>query len=300
MVYNAVQHAFENTGVKAQGDNTFNLSIGTVTTLPPGADATAEIIWKDGDAILNLGIPAGDSSAGVSIHDERINQPVAEIEDGAKNIALDDIQVAVTPVQSGSGEAGPRNIRRISGWTGLNLYHIGDALNDHYYVSFESDAGTVYGGTFYPLTGKLIVDRVMIVKPCTAMNSSDVLPGWRNAGIRDLVGEGVAQIFENETLNIGTSYGVDTTGDNDLLYLGMDQYHMRQSEWINTEINVQICLRLAEPIEYQYDSIPLSTVYGNNRFYADTGNISYLKYSCDTKLYIDKKIAETQALVLEN
>lgn len=300
MVYDAEKEKFVNTWVKAQGDNTFDLSIGTVTTLPPGSDATASITWHDGNASLNLGIPAGDSRAMVSIHDERINQPVVEIADAAKNILLDDIQVAITPAQSGSGTPGPRNIRRISGWTELNLYHTGDNLNDHYQVSFENDAGVVYGGMFYPLTGKLVVDRVLITKSCRDMNSSDVVPGWKNAGIRQFVGEGVARIFENETVNVGTSYGVDTTGDNDLLYLGYDQYHMRQTEWINTEINVQICLRLAEPIEYQYDPIALQTEYGNNTFRADTGNIAYLRYSCDTKLYIDKKIAETQALALEN
>lgn len=302
MVYDADAEEYVNTGVKAEGDNTYDLSIGTVTTLPPGSQATANLVWQDGNAILNLGIPAGDASdiiSAVTIVDERVNQPVAEISDGARDISLEDLQILITPQQSGTGTPGPRNIRRINGWTELNLYHTGDSLNNNYTVDLEASAGVVYSGVFYPLTGNLVVDRVLITKNCVNMDNSEIVPGWNNAGIRNLVGANISQIFENETLNIGTSYGIDTTDGKDLLYLGYDQYHMRQSDWINTEINVQVCLRLATPQIYHFTPIAISTVYGNNQFYADTGNIAYLKYACDNKLYIDKKIAEVQALALE-
>lgn len=297
MVYDADLGEFVNTGVKAQGDNTFNLQIGTVTTLSPGEQATASITWTaGGDALLNLGIPEGDASAMVSIHDERVNVASVTVVDGAKNVAVDELRIAVLPIQEGSGEPGPRNIRRITGVTGITLTH----NTDTYPVSFESTAGTVYGGTFYPMTGKLIVDHVFVTKRCVDMNNIEVQPGWQNSGIKDIVGENVAQVFMNQTLNIGTSYGVDTTNGKDLLYLGYEQYGMRQTDWINTEITIQICVQLLEPVEYDLAPIILSTALGENTFAVDTGKIAYLKYPCDTKKYIDHKIAEVQALVLEN
>ena len=132
------------------------------------------------------------------------------------------------------------------------------------------------------------------------MDNLEVQPGWKNSGIRDIVGSGIAQVFENQTLNIGTSYAVDTTGDNDLLYLDYSHYNMRQSDWKNTEITVQICVMLAEPIEYTFESYIPTVKLGDNTFTVTGGKIGYLKYPCDTKLYIDRKIAEVQALVLEH
>ena len=50
-----------------------------------------------------------------------------------------------------------------------------------------------------------------------------------------------------------------------------------------------------------HDNInPINTYYGLNIFWIDTGDITALSYVADTKLYIDGKIAELQALVLEN
>lgn len=296
MVYDAELGEYVDTGVKAQGDNTFNLSIGSVTTLAPGTPATASITWSHGDALLNLGLPAGDASSMVSIHDERINAETIHIVDGADNIGLDEMEIAIQPIQEGSGTPGPRNIRRISGVTGITLTH----NSDIHEISFEESAGVVYGGTYYPMTGRLLVEKAFITKRCVDMNNSDVQPGWRDSGIREIVGADVAQVFTGQILNVGTSYGIDTTDGNDILYLGYEQYSMRQTDWINTEINVQICVTLPEPIEYQLDPIAISTALGENTFGVAPGKIAYMKYPCDTKKYIDHKIAETQALVLEN
>lgn len=297
MVYDAELERFVDTGVKAQGDNTFNLSVGTVSTLAPGSQATASITWtQGGDALLNLGLPAGDASSMVSIHDERSDAASIEVHDGANNIVLDDMRIAIAPIQAGSGAPGPRNIRGISGTTAITLTHNSETYN----VSFASTAGTVYSGTYCPLTGKLYVNKAFITKRCVDMNNSGIQPGWKDSGIRDLVGDNVSQVFTNQVLNIGTSYGVDTTNGNDILYLGYEQYGMLQSAWIATEITVQICVELPEAIEYNLDPIVLSTVLGDNVFSVNTGEIEYMKYPCDTKEYIDHKIAETQALVLEH
>lgn len=300
MVYDAEQGEFVNTGVKADGESAFDLEIGTVTTLPPGADATASVTWEGQTAKLNLGLPAGDTSNLVSIHDERINTAQVTVYDGADNLGVDNIQIGIEPIQAGSGEPGPRNIRRISGVTGVTLVREAGDDTVTYETSFEDEAGTVYSGVFNPMTGKLAVDRVLVTKRCVDMDNVDIQPGWNNSGIREIVGDNVSGVFTNQTLNVGTSYGVDTTGDNDLLYLDYDHYHMRQSEWKNTEITVQVCVMLAEPVEYTFDSYTPTVQLGENTFTVTGGKIVYLKYPCDTKMYVDHKIAEVQAMVLEH
>lgn len=295
MVYDAEREEFVNTGIKANGDNAFDLSIGTVTTLAPGAHATASVEWDGDHAYLNLGIPAGDATSAVSIHDTRSNAASITIYDGADNIALDNLEITVEPIQEGSGQAGPRNIRRIYPVDSVTF----NSTGGNYLTSFGENPGLIYGAKFYPMTGRIVVDHVLIAKNCTTMDVSDVQPGWRNSGVREFVGDNVSQIFDNEILNIGTSYGVDTTGDNDILYLPYDRYGMRQSEWINTEITVQICVRLANPVEYTLASFIPTTQLGENVYSVDHGKIAYMKYPCDTKIYIDRKISGVQALVID-
>ena len=256
---------------------------------------------SDNEEFYNTGVKAsGDDSNVNPIHDEQYNQQTVIIRDGARCISVDDLIIAVDPIQDGSGIPSPRNIRRITGVTGFTFTHT-DSENEHVYqIHFGDDAGTVYGGTYYPMTGKLVVDRVLITKSCINMNNKEIQPGWKDAGIRDIVGDNVSQVFTDQFLNIGTSYGVDTTGDNDILYLGYDEYHMRQTDWINTEINVQVCVMLAEPLEYDIQTFAPAIAFGNNSYSVDHGKIKYIKYPCDTKLYIDQKVAELQALILEH
>lgn len=57
---------------------------------------------------------------------------------------------------------------------------------------------------------------------------------------------------------------------------------------------------LATPATYQLTNQQvIQLLKGVNNVWADTGSVS-LEYPADTKLYIDKKVAELQALVLEN
>ena len=300
MVYNAVLEEFENTGIKANGDNAFDLTIGTVTTLAPGTPATASVVWDGDHAYLNLGIPAGDASAMVSIHDTRSNVVETTIHDGADNVALDEIEIRVLPDQEGSGIPGPRNIRRINPVGSVKLSHVAGGNTVEYQRSFGEEPGPIYGGTFYPKTGILLVDRVLFSKNCASMDNLDVQPGWKNCGIREIVGDGVSAVYDGQILNVGYSYGIDTTGDNDILYLPYDRYGMRQTEWINTEITVQVCVQLPEPVEYQLTPYTPVTKLGDNTYSVEHGMIAYMKYPCDTKTYIDRKIAEVQALVLEH
>lgn len=65
---------------------------------------------------------------------------------------LDSLKVAITPVQSGSGDPSPDNIRPISGWTGCNVFENG--VN---FMEVSEDNFLVSTGTANIENGKIIV-----------------------------------------------------------------------------------------------------------------------------------------------
>ena len=61
----------------------------------------------------------------------------------------------------------------------------------------------------------------------------------------------------------------------------------------------QVVYKRSTPVVSQIEPKDIYSVYGINTVWSDQNNIN-LAYRADTKLYIDAKIAETQALALEN
>ena len=77
----------------------------------------------------------------------------------------------------------------------------------------------------------------------------------------------------------------------------MDVY----TEGASPTTGAQVVYELEEPVSYHFDNVgQLKTFLGSNNIWINTGNITECYYPADTKLYIDGKIAELQALVLEN
>lgn len=64
--------------------------------------------------------------------------------------SLRNLVIDVTPVQAGSGDPSPTNVRPISGWKGSNIVvspTLDAADGTTYPVSWQAEADTVYGGT---------------------------------------------------------------------------------------------------------------------------------------------------------
>ena len=63
----------------------------------------------------------------------------------ADKALIDSLKVSFAPVQSGSGDPTPTNIRPITGWTGLNVNHTGkNLLDDTYKTMSASDTRFLY------------------------------------------------------------------------------------------------------------------------------------------------------------
>lgn len=167
-----------------------------------------------------------------------------------------------------------------------------------YDIAFPTEAGTVYGGTLDVTTGALTVDRVILTKNTADMNNGEKVPGWRQAGIAELIGTGYNNMF-NATMNIGTKYNANTRNGNNILFLDPLVYGKTQTEWQALAIDVQIVVSLATPITYQLTPQEVDTLLGVNNVWADTGDTT-AEYVADTKKYIDKKLAELTAQIVNS
>lgn len=143
-------------------------------------------------------------------------------------------------------------------------------LDGTYYVYIDYDDGDEhYGritasGLAYPLyegdildfvNGKVIRANGFLTKAVANMNSSEDYPGWKNAGIRALIGSGINQNYTNPTVycNVGNNFSVNTTGgNNDIIFLPKTAYGgLTQSQWISQypDLTVSFVFPLATPTD---------------------------------------------------
>ena len=137
-------------GQNGQDGQTPTIAVGTVTTLDPGQDATAEIAGETPNLVLSLGIPQGQPGQdGVQLNDSAINTTEAwsskKIVDtlcpsfsvSGNPVTCNPVEgyplsavVTLEPKQAGSGDPSPENIRPVSGWDKVQVTRCGKNLID--------------------------------------------------------------------------------------------------------------------------------------------------------------------------
>ena len=233
---------------------------------------------------------------------------VASFDDGADGIPVKALTVGIEPVQAGSGDPSPDNICPISGWTGANIFNEVEydaEATPKLSVSWESEAGTVYGGEYEVISGKL--------KKTMGMVDLGTL-SWTYSGGRFIAYLPLAkQAASNFTpVNaICSMYPVNpiantTSSDHDKIF-GISVYRdlaIRDTSYTDPIIfksamsGVQLVYELAKPVEYDLTPQTLDTFYGQNNVWADTGNIKKLTYRADLGKYIDSHITTAVANAL--
>lgn len=128
-------------GKNGKDGQTPTISVGTVTTLDPGQDATAEITGETPNLTLNLGIPQGPPGQdGVQLNDNAVNTseawsskkivdtlcpPFAETGNPVTCHPVEGYPlsavVSLKPKQAGSGDPSPENVRPISGYDSVTV-----------------------------------------------------------------------------------------------------------------------------------------------------------------------------------
>ena len=151
-------------GKNGQDGQTPTITVGAVTTLDPGQDATAEITGETPNLTLNLGIPQGPPGQdGVQLNDNAVNTTEAwsskKIVDtlcpafsvSGNPVTCHPVEgyplsavVTLKPKQAGSGEPSPENVRPISGYDEFTVTRCGKNLVDIPKIDKSTPAVSVF------------------------------------------------------------------------------------------------------------------------------------------------------------
>ena len=211
--------------------------------------------------------------------------------DGINNSPVNKLIVNIEPVQEGSGTPTPNNVRNIIGWNAAIINHSGaDTQNpDTLNISWQNEAGIVYGGTLNVTTGLFTVTKALVELAVADMNNTEAYPGWKNTGIESIIGIGINQKFTS-ILNIGDTFSANTTSGTGTIFLPRSAYGLTQEQWKEQypNLTIQIIAEYQNPETYQLTPHEIRTLLGINNFWANTGDVT-VNYKADTKLYIDSK-----------
>jgi len=177
-----------------------------------------------------------------------------------------------------------------------------------YSVNWETEAGTVYGGTLGVVSGKLVVDRAMVDLGTLAWNYEASIPRFYTSGINSVVkkvdnvsvANCVSSMFKVTSFNDLYIYSKQngTMSVNDAGTLSIIDNAYSDTESFRTAMSgVQLCYELATPTEIQLTPQEVRTLLGVNNIWSDGGDME-VEYPADTKMYINKKITEAIAAAM--
>ncbi|MBQ9720593.1 MAG: hypothetical protein IJV64_07855, partial [Oscillospiraceae bacterium] len=220
---------------------------------------------------------------------------LANFNDGVDGAILGKCVVNIEPVQSGSGDPSPTNVRPISGWTGATIKRYGTDESDRlstYTISF-GEAGTVYGGTLDVGTGVLTVDRGFISLTGTesgadylwggymtrapgAIESNDVvIPTQCSHANRFITGLRMFDTWNtsDEPVAVAINAGAYLIYRNKNIANNLADFKSYLQAQSQAGTPVQIVYKLATPVTSQLTPTKVRTLLCLNNIYADTGDI---------------------------
>ena len=220
---------------------------------------------------------------------------IASFTDGAGNVPLKSLVVGINPVQSGEGDPSPTNVRPITGWTGMTVNANGTEIP----ISWESEAGTVYGGTLDVVSGVLTVDRIketfVFDNPTEDstynLESQRFTLSQRSTGSSNSTGKitnvcGAYAYAQANWHNGEPHFYVGVTSC--ILYLTKNTYRGG---------NVELCYPLETLITYQLTPHEVNSMLGQNNIYVDTGDTS-VTYRADIQKWVEKKLSTRSMISL--
>ena len=236
---------------------------------------------------------------------ESASGALVSVADGSDGIPVKELVVNIEPIQEGTGDPSPENVRPISGRTVVNIWRDGthDTSADPT-ISIQLGQ-TVYGGTVDVVTGAMNVNMAMVdlgtlswrylTEPQRFYVPLTEAYPTEKTQVANAVCSMYPFIYTWSQIQGDVSYNYQIAiADN----AGVTNITVRDTRYTNIEsftsavTGQQLVYELAKPITLQLTPEQLTTILGQNYIWADSGNMA-VKYVADTKLYIDSKIAVT-------
>ena len=226
---------------------------------------------------------------------------IAEFDDGS-NKPMSKCKIEINAVQSGSGDPSPTNVRPISGFNGGNV-NVSPTTNAQdgttYSVSWQSQAGTVYGGNIDLVSGVLTVTHTYLtdVEKLTwtmettsqgnIFSCNNISDKARNYNFLCNKYKAVAQPRQN-LLNgeIGTY-----NSTNALKRLSIcDNSFATISDFIASLSSLFIIYEVEKPFTYQLTPTQVSSLLGINNVWNDTNGETEVKYIRDLNTTVNQLV----------
>lgn len=272
----------------------------TAETLEPGEQATASYA----DGVFTFGIPRGADGQGQEIHDTVTDQNVANVPDACAG-NVDELVLQLNPIQAGSGNPAPDNVRAISGRSSVVLKVSGADTSEYtsHTATIPTPPGTVYGGEIDWVNGKLKVTMALVSKKYSELNNgSGTTPEGYSIKSIDITSVLADYSIATSAVCNVAKYNASSNAQNVFRITSTGKYiYLTLPTSMDADAIVNVCYPLATTIEYDLSSLDeITLVFGENNIWIDNGKIKSMTYPCDTKLYIDKKVSTLQALILEH
>lgn len=207
-----------------------------------------------------------------------------------------DITVDIDPVQEGSGDPSPDNIRPISGWTKATISHSGaDTSNPtEYEIPFSTE---VYGGKLNVVTGECVVEKVKVTPTWKGFIQGTyacadyftISPVGVTVGQTSYRGDISSMLPErsaywggarrvNESAVI-TSFALNNLGNQCVVY--DTDLSLTQEQFREKYSGLEVVYTLATPITLTLDPVEIRSLLGDNNVWSDTGNVSVRNIACN-------------------
>lgn len=210
----------------------------------------------------------------------------ASFSDGADDVPVKELTVAIDTVQEGSGTPSVENPRLFVPKTGVTITHNNKAP---LVIPFGTAAGDVYGGTLNVTTGELTVTHAFVEFDGTeswGTSWGDTNPAFycilpSQSGIAS---GGVFSLFNY--VNIWSGGGnngaeIEKQTANTRIYVRYDDmpqtveaWKQQLAAWKTAQTPLQAVYPLAEPITYRISENEVKTLLGANNIACDTGDVS--------------------------
>ena len=278
------------------------VAVDTDTTLSiSGKAADAK---KTGDEITELKSGLSDMINSACVTDSASGS-VAHFADGADDVPLKSLNVNIEPVQSGSGDPSPDNVRAISGRTSITVSKSGEDTSNATDITIQLGQ-TVYGGTLDVVSGELTVDRAIVDLGSLSWGYSE--PRFYSGSVTD----GISPSDTGDLNAVCEKYTLYETGalanqpdlsffvNSSKMSVVTKRIVIRDSNYtdagsLKTALNgVHLVYTLATPITYNLTPTEVKSLLGINNIWSDAGDVD-VEYRANTKLYIDKRLAEVTA-----
>lgn len=217
-------------------------------------------------------------------------------------LPLQDLQIAINAVQE-SGTPTPSSPKLISGFTGANI-HVADDETPHIIdnitpITWQSEAGTVYGGSLDVTSGVLTVTHAITTLDGSQGSSSfrvSAKTGYTQTEWYDYRAIGIigATIISDKFTSTGGEiptvlYGVGGSPNGERCFFGLPDTVTTTAEantWFENNPTV-IVYPIATPTTYQLTPTQISAIVGTNNIFTDTNGDTSVMYACSLKDYID-------------